>query len=421
MHGLLFHGLQVFDGATTLGRTSVLVEGDRITGVGDELDVPSKVTVVPGAGHTLLPGLIDAHVHVTGGALARGLRFGVTTQLDMFADPAVLAAARTEATRTDVSDLRSAGIGATAPGGHPTELVHMGLFGEFPTVASAPAADAFVAARAAEGIDYLKVFASSVPGETRLPTLDSTVVAALIAAAHRRDLLAVVHATDVPAALAAIRAGADGLVHLPFDRPLDDEFVSTVAVHDVFVVPTLTMLESFCQEPGGRALARDPLVAARLDATSRDSLRQVMSPPPGTGYAVRNAAAAISALLSAGVDVLAGTDAGAPGTAHGASLHRELELLVLAGLPAERALAAATSIPARRFGLADRGWIEPGARADLIVVRGDPTAVITSSRDIVAVCREGRLLTETDHRPARRVPAPPNPAGLRAVPIAARP
>lgn len=381
---LLFREIQVFDGTRSLGRTSVLVAGGSVVGVGDG---STGVPVVFGDGYTLLPGLIDAHIHLAPGALVRGPRFGVTTQLDMFADPEVLAAAKAEAAaRTDVSDVRSAGIGATAPGGHPTQLVHNGLFGDFPTVASVRDVEAFIAARVAEGADYLKIFASSVPGEPHLPTLGEDVVAALVATAHRHGLLAVVHATDAAAALAAVRAGADGLAHLPFDRPLDEAFVSTVAEHGVFVVPTLTMLESFCQLTGGL----DPLLAARLDEEARVGSRAVMSPPPAANYAVGNAASAVPALVAAGVDVLVGTDAGAPGTAHGASVHRELELLVRAGMSPWQALAAATSAPARRFGLTDRGRIAPGMRADLLVVRGDPGAAITSTRDIVAVYRAGR-------------------------------
>jgi cytosine/adenosine deaminase-related metal-dependent hydrolase len=71
----------------------------------------------------------------------------------------------------------------------------------------------------------------------------------------------------------------------------------------------------------------------------------------------------VARLAAAGVPVLAGTDTPNPGTVHGASLHRELELLVGAGLTPQLALQAATSVPARVFGLIDRGVIEPGRRA----------------------------------------------------------
>jgi imidazolonepropionase-like amidohydrolase len=107
-----------------------------------------------------------------------------------------------------------------------------------------------------------------------------------------------------------------------------------------------------------------------------------------------NAYASVRALRDAGADILAGSDVSEPipvlgGLAHGASLHHELQLLVAAGLRPEDALRAATSAPARRFGLTDRGRIFPGALADLLLVDGDPTASISDTLSIGAVWRRG--------------------------------
>jgi hypothetical protein len=101
------------------------------------------------------------------------------------------------------------------------------------------------------------------------------------------------------------------------------------------------------------------------------------------------ALAATKLLNDAKVPILAGTDAPNPGTTHGLSVHRELELLVRAGLSPEAALAAATSVPARVYSLKDRGRIAPGLRADLVLVTGDPTRDITATRDIVAIWKRG--------------------------------
>ena len=98
--------------------------------------------------------------------------------------------------------------------------------------------------------------------------------------------------------------------------------------------------------------------------------------------------------------ILAGTDAINPGTAHGASIHRELELLVAAGLSPSEALAAATSVPATIFGLAGRGRIAPGARADLVLVDGDPTTDIKATRRIVGVWKQGRAIDRDAYRKA---------------------
>jgi hypothetical protein len=97
-------------------------------------------------------------------------------------------------------------------------------------------------------------------------------------------------------------------------------------------------------------------------------------------------------LHEAGIAILAGTDAPNPGTAYGVSMHRELELLVASGLNPAAALAAATSVPAARFGLEDRGRIERGLRADLVLVAGDPSQDILATRAIVAVWKNGYRL-----------------------------
>jgi imidazolonepropionase-like amidohydrolase len=107
--------------------------------------------------------------------------------------------------------------------------------------------------------------------------------------------------------------------------------------------------------------------------------------PPGADFG--NANASVAALHEAGVPILAGTDANASalipgGVPHGESLHRELELLAGAGLSTVELLRAATELPATAFGLADRGVIEPGRRADLVLLDGNPIADIRAARSI---------------------------------------
>jgi hypothetical protein len=97
----------------------------------------------------------------------------------------------------------------------------------------------------------------------------------------------------------------------------------------------------------------------------------------------------VSAFKKSKLTVLAGTDAPNPGTAYGASLHQELELLVQSGLTPTEALSAATELPAKVFGLADRGRIAKGLRADLLLVEGNPTADIKDTRRIAGIWKEG--------------------------------
>jgi len=387
-------GTRVFDGSRALDSATVLVEDGLITAVGADVRVPSGTTLVDGRGKTLLPGLIDAHTHAFDRSLERALAFGVTTELDMFTDQA-------RGSVTTRADLRSAGTLATVPGGHGTEF---GI--AIPTLTRADQADAFVDARLAEGSDYIKIiFDDAATLGYKFPTLDRTVVAALVASAHKRGKLALVHVATAQAAREALEAGADGLAHVWADVPGDAGLVALARTRGAFVIPTLTVIASgsgHAQE--ARALAADPSLAAYIEAGDRRSLESTFPARPGAHQSFEAARASVGLLHAAGVTLLAGTDAPNPGTAHGISLHHELALLVSAGLSPLEALTAATSTPARVFGLSDRGRIAPGLRADLLLVDGDPTRDITATRRIAAVWKGGIAVERRTAEPAKAAP-----------------
>ena len=395
---LVFRDARVFDGAQVLPRATVLVRNGRIAAVGPQLQAPDSARVIDAQGKTLLPGLIDSHTHVFGPEVLRAaLVFGVTTELDMFMSDAVLTDIRKQLTGekgSGMADLLSARTLVTAPGGHGTEY---GL--PIPTLSSPEQAQAFVDARIAEGSDYIKsIYDNGKALGLSFPTLSPETLKAVIAAAHARKKLAVVHIGSLQGAREAVEAGADGLEHLFTDRPPEADFGRFVASHHAFVAPTLTVLESVCGRRGGAALAEDPAVTPFLSPGGLAELNRAF--PARAGAATNYAAAeeAVRQLRAAHAPVLAGTDAPNPGTAHGASLHREMELLVKAGLTPAEALAAATSVPAKQFGLEDRGTITPGKRADLLLVDGDATADIRATRRIAGVWKLGVAMDRDAYR-----------------------
>jgi imidazolonepropionase-like amidohydrolase len=411
---IVFKDVRVFDGVKTVPTATVVVQGGIIKSIDSEIDPPGWAIVINGRGKTLLPGLIDSHVHIVQPeSLLQALVLGVTTELDMFMSHELATAIRSGKAygpTGQMADFRTAGTAATSPGGHCTEY---GL--NIPTIDKPEKAQEFVDERIAEGSDYIKIiYEGGGPGG-----VTKAVLSAVIKAAHERNKMTVVHIGTRKAAKEAVEAGADGLAHIySHGRPVED-LLRLLAQHEAFVIPTLTVTESSCGLESGKTLAADKRLSVFLSESALSNLKASFPTKADLRYsaAVKTAEKAVGLLMSAGVPILAGTDAPNPGTAHGVSLHRELELLVKAGLKPTEALAAATSTPARIFGLADRGRIAPGLRADLLLVTGDPTVEIKASRNIVGVWKQGRPIDRQAYKAkiaqakavaseARRAPAP---------------
>lgn len=380
----LILNVRVFDGEKSLGTKDVLLQNGKIAGIG-KLQV-SEATIVDGTGKTLIPGLIDSHTHTWGDSLETALGFGVTTNIDMFTNVDWLKTQKAEQAAgkaTHRADIVSAGTLVTSPGGHGTEYGFV-----IPTIGGPSEAQAFVDARLAEGSDFIKIVYDD--GHTygiEFKTISKETLKAVIDAAHARKKLAVVHVGDLEGARAAVDAGADALIHLFVDRQPDATFGRDVAKKGMFVIPTMTVLKSITGTGGGAMLVDDKRMVPYLTKQEIAQLKAGFTPRTKTDYSA--AEAAVKQLRAAKVPILAGTDAGNPGTAHGSALHRELELLVNAGLTPSEALAAGTSVPAKAFRLDDRGRIAVGKRADLVLVSGDPTKDITATRDVAAIWKGG--------------------------------
>ncbi|HEX6065815.1 MAG TPA: CIA30 family protein, partial [Longimicrobiales bacterium] len=155
----------------------------------------------------------------------------------------------------------------------------------------------------------------------------------------------------------------------------------------------MVVLKSITGVGGGAPLVDDPHLAPYLSANARAALAQGFPNRPGSPRKEFSfASESVRLMKTAGVTILAGTDAPNPGTAHGAAMHRELELLVEAGLTPLDALKAATSLTANTFSLKDRGRIAAGLRADLVLVDGDPTKDVRATRAIAGVWKGGHVI-----------------------------
>ncbi|WP_225727275.1 MULTISPECIES: amidohydrolase family protein [unclassified Nocardia] len=387
---------RIFDGEHVRSERTVEIRAGEIVSLGR---APSgDAEIVDGNGGTLLPGLIDGHVHTSLDGLRLARVFGVTTELEMQGYWTPLQRKEIDAD-DDLADVRSALLGLMADGGHPRQFIddldeHPAGAGWAPPSVSTPdEAVAHVRAMVAQGADYIKVMIEegTVLGHPGLPLIDVDSLRAGVAEAHRLGKQVIAHAMTLAATWQAVEVGVDGLAHLFIDLPHTDEIVSALVAADIFVTPCLVVSNSV-MGGSGRELADDPRVSSRLPEPWLAALRGSFDKYRAGDLDV--VLASVAALHEAGVDIIAGTDASIPlpshgGVAHGASIHHELQLLVAAGLTPIDALRAATSVPAKRFGLDDRGRIAPGARADLVLVDGDPTTRIDDSLSLRAVWRRG--------------------------------
>lgn len=388
----LIQNVRVFDGNKVLTARHVLIDQGKIVDANFKGSLSPQMRVINATGKTLLPGLIDAHVHAFQDQ-DLSLLFGVTTQIDMFTNVPTMQEIQqrmAQGKNTQAADMIAAGTLATAPKGHGTQY---GM--EIETLTSPEQAQPWVDKRLAEGSQFIKIVMENGDKDFRVNALDIKIVKALIQATHARQKLAVVHIGNFEDARAALAAGADGLVHLYTANEISavqiKELVKLAKARGAFIIPTFSVLES-----AAGMKAQDLLDDTQLTALLNKSQMVPLNNTFGKQTNPEKLTAAkqlTAAFHGARIPVLAGTDAGNTGTQYGISMHREMAALVDAGLSPIDALRSATSVPAKAFRLKDRGMIAAGYKADLLLVDSDPTKDIHATRRIVEVWKDGEVVS----------------------------
>jgi imidazolonepropionase-like amidohydrolase len=389
---------------------------------------PKNATVIDGSGHTLLPGLIEGHMHVHGMHLPPGgdesnilitpLKCGVTTLCDMFSDTETVQARRAEikadldeakasGKNVTMSDLKSCILAATIEGGWPKPIV----LGHHPTEEliakvkmwpnlTADTAPEFITSNKANGANYIKLMqenccSMAIPTNS-IPCATLEFQTAVVKAAHAQDLLVVGHATSVESTEIVLNAGADGLTHTFIDQAPTQSIVDLYKKTNAFLIPTLSVLSSITNEAGD---LRQKFVDAAtkkglLDDYTRQNMLDVIGLKAETAQ-LEYGYESVRRLKKEGIDIVAGTDAvaGLKGTAIGPSLWMELQIYVeKCGMSVEEALATATGVSAKRFRFGDRGEVSEGKRGDLMLVKGDLSKGLENlwaEDGIVGVWKEG--------------------------------
>ena len=361
-------GAPALEAGTVVSRAGIILE----VGPSASVVVPPDAEVIELGGRWLLPGLIDAHGHVNDS----GDRSSIPEQLEIYAHYGV----------TTVLSLGDDAEHMREERWSP-QLRRARLFVSGPSLRPpSPAAAAGEVARvSAMGVDWVKMHVTGSRGrETH---------AAVIAAAHARNLPVAVHITELQDAKSVVNAGAALVAHSVRDLPVDEELIDLMRASGACLVPTLTRELStfvYAERPD---FFDDPFFLERSAPPRLDSFltprRQAQSRSASAEYWRESLPLAMENMVQlhrAGVEIAMGTDTGPTGRFQGYFEHLELEIMVDAGLTPEEALTSATSVAARCIGLDGVvGTIRPGAWADFLVLNRDPREDILGTRDIHGV------------------------------------
>lgn len=377
---------------------SVVVEGQRITYVGPDPACGASDTVIDLDGLTLMPGLMDVHVHCGGivhlvegeptfvdrkvsddyaEARENAIANGVTTLRscgDFFPD-CVEVREEIDAGRLVGPRLSVCGVQFIAPGGHPAYTIMEGdpyVLKHSVVMTEDPAVAREEVRRVADGgVDFIKAQLASFDAwnyPRTLPKLSLDVLEAVIDEAHKQGRRVAVHCESPLDALDAVKRGADSIEHLMAvgadTGRMPEGLLDLMLENGTYIVPTLAVTDLYTDKHAG------PKKYPEL----RESLAE---------------------LYRAGANVVTGTDSGAPDVMFGEGCHAEMELLTGIGWSNMDAILAATSKAAACLGWEDDlGTVETGKLADLVAVSGDPLSDIADARNVRLVVRDGKVVID---------------------------
>ena len=404
---VVYEGMRLIpgDGSPPVEDAVMIVDRGLIAAVGtaDEVAAPAGATTVDLAGKTVIPALVNLHGHV---GFQRGLTYaaenytrenitdelrryayhGVGTVVSLGTDAGDLwreIRQDQQAGTLDGARLYTAGRGLAAPNAGPGSTA---LRPSAAGVTSEEEGRRLVGELADQGVSFVKVWVDDRGGTVE--KLAPAYYRAIIDEAHRRGLQVIAHVFYHEDAEDLVAAGVDGFAHLVRDREMDDALVAAIVAGNVLVMPNLGVSERarHAAPPAwlGEALLAATVAPEVLERAAAGYAGRAADVPARAAQYARMERS-LRKLHAAGAALVLGTDAGVQDHFPGFAAHRELELLVAAGLPPMDALVVATSRPALRLRLVDAGRLTLGTRPDFLVLDANPLDDITATRRIAGV------------------------------------
>jgi imidazolonepropionase-like amidohydrolase len=414
---IVLKNVRVIDGTgvAPLENATIVIEHGRIASIGASGKTPKGAKVYDYAGKTVIPGLINAHGHLglvsgTANSATAYTRDNVIPELKQYEDYGVTSMLSLGGNRDLVFDLRreqqagqlggadifTAGRGIGAPNGAPPLPLGPDQIYRPATVEEARAD---VRAMASQKVDIIKLWVDDLHG--RLPKMKPEIYKAIIDEAHKQHVRVAAHLYELADAKSLVNDGVDVLAHSVRDQLVDQQLIAAMKQHGTWYIPTFTVDESFfiyARHPAWMDTAFFKTAAGpQVDA-------MLLSPAYVTKVNTDKATAQhekdfatgqqnLKLLFDAGVHIGFGTDSGAmPTRIPGFAEHRELQLMVTAGLTPMQAIVCATRNNAELLHASDRGTLVAGKRADLIVLDGNPLDDITNTEKLVSIIHDGRLI-----------------------------
>lgn len=417
--GLALTGATIIDGVTTRPQPGMVlvIRNDRIEAIGTpaEVSIPRRMRTLDLSGKFVIPGLIDAHVHVAPWTLDRFLAYGVTSVRDVHGALDTILALRERANLNAITSPRIFSAGAMIDGNPSIYLDALGVGG------SNDARKA-VDQLAVKGVDFVKVYTRITPELLRAITDEAGTFGLKVTAhlgytdaltAAQLGVRSIEHLSGVPEAAVAnnaalMQAHRSGFFAgwTAFEKAwagLDSVSLARVAerlvADNVTIIPTLVLHETFSRlddpalaQSGALAAVPDEEIAAWNVPDMIARAKWTAADFEAFRASRANQDLFVRIFRAAGGRVVAGTDAANQMLVPGESLIQELELLVRLGFTPADALLAATRDAALLLGADSLGALVPGRKADLVILGADPTASVSNLRQVEQVMVRGHLM-----------------------------